>query len=256
MKHPTAWPLLDRFLDGVLDSETRWAVAAHLAECPTCQAYLAEQARMRAFVRGRLSRVTAPEGLAGRIQTRLREGKPRQAMFHWPRLWQIPLVATSLALLLLLVLGWWLLFPSPPSSDLMAELATPHLLFAQDDNLLEIAGTQMAIQSWFQDKVSFPVMIPDLPEYTLQGGRLVAVNRRRAVQLIYENERVKQYLSLLYFESPLLQQSSLKPASSFKVGQYGNITIVSWSDGQTSMALVANRSADHLLRLAEQMGNK
>ena len=68
MNHLTAWPLLDHFLDGTLEAETRWAVAAHLAECVTCQAYLAKQARMHTLVRDRLSRLTIPEGPAGRIR--------------------------------------------------------------------------------------------------------------------------------------------------------------------------------------------
>lgn len=257
MKHPTAWPLLDHFLDGALDNETRWAVAAHLAECMTCQAYLAEQARMRALVRHQLSRVTVPEGLTGRIHTTIQETKkPRQFLFPWPKLWQMPLVAASLAVLLLLALGWWFLFPPARTSDLLADLATSHNLFAQDDSLLEVSGTQAAIQFWFHDKVSFPVMIPNLPEYTLLGARLATVNGQRAAQLIYENERMKQYISLLYFEAPLIEQPSLKPADPFKVLQYGDTAIVAWSGEQTSMALVANQPAADLLRLAEQIGNK
>jgi anti-sigma factor RsiW len=256
MKHQAAWPLLDHFLDGTLEPESRWAVAAHLAECATCQAYLAEQAHLRAFVRDRLSRVAVPNDLAERISATLRESKSHQSLFSWPRLWRLSLVVTSLAVLLFLGLGWWFLSPPTRGPVLVAELATSHLLFAQDDKMLEVAGTQAEIQRWFQDKVSFPVITPDLPEYTLLGGRLVTVNGRRAAQLIYENELVEQYLSLLYFEAFLNEQRDLKPAGRFKVGQYGNTAIVAWTTEQVPRALVADQPVANLLRLAEQIGNK
>jgi anti-sigma factor RsiW len=211
---------------------------------------------MRAFIRNRLSRVAVPKGLAGRIQATLREAEPRQALFRWPRLWQISLVATSVAVLLLVALGWWFLSPSTPGPDLLAELATAHLIFGQDDTLLEVSGTQAAMQTWFQDQVSFPVTIPDLPGYTRLGGRIVVVNGQRAIQLIYENEPVEQYVSLLYFEAPLIEQSSLKSAGPFKVGQSGDTAIVAWSSEQIAAALVAEQPAAKLLQLAEQIGNK
>jgi anti-sigma factor RsiW len=257
MNHLTAWPLLDHFLDGTLESESRWAVAAHMAECATCQAYLAEQAHMRAFVRNQLSRVAIPEGLANRIQTTIREAKTGQTLFRWSRLWRIPMVAASLAGLVLLAVGWYFLPPPTPGPGLEAELAISHLLFAQDETLLEISGTQAEIQAWSQDKVSFLVMTPDLPHYTFLGGRIVAMNGQRAVQLVYENEPVSQYLSLLYFEAPLSKQRNLKPAGGpFRVGQYGETTVVTWPGEQALMALVANKPVAELLRLAEQIGNK
>src|SRR5262245_5353587 len=160
MNHLATWPLLDHFLDGTLERESRWAVAAHLAECATCQAYLAEQARMRTFVHNRLNRMTVPEGLAGRIGATIRETQPRQTLFRWPRLWPLSLAAATLAALLLLVLGWWFLSPPTPGPNLGAELALAHHLFAQDETLLEVTGTQAEIQGWFQDKVPFLVMTP------------------------------------------------------------------------------------------------
>ncbi len=253
MNHATAWTLLDRFLDCALDAETRWTVAAHLGECNDCQAYLAEQAQMRTLVRNRLAPVTAPRRLAGRIHTAIRDAGPAQAE---PRRFdpgRLSLLVAALAVLLVMVLPTWLATSSAPRLSLAAELATPHLLFAQDDTLLEVTGNPESIQAWFSSKVPFLVATPTLPGFELQGGRLISVAGRRAAQVIYERESAVQYVSLVYYDAPPGDAAGLKPSGPFGVGQYARANVVTWVGSHSRVALVGELSAVDLLRLAGQV---
>src|SRR5215217_4594569 len=71
MTHHDAWDLLDEFLDGSLAADARWAVAAHLDECPVCRTQVATQARLRGLVRERLTAIESPSGLSARLTSAL-----------------------------------------------------------------------------------------------------------------------------------------------------------------------------------------
>jgi mycothiol system anti-sigma-R factor len=60
------------FLDGALDDQKRQSVHDHLSHCPDCEQRSLVQRRLRAFVRQRLSRITAPERFKIRLTRTLR----------------------------------------------------------------------------------------------------------------------------------------------------------------------------------------
>lgn len=248
MNHITAEPLLDPFMDSALDAETRWAVAAHLAACPTCQATLTHRAQVRRLVRQRASQVHAPPDLARRIRLALPVAEPAPR-WVWPR----PLVALSMGLVALAFVLVALVANRPvaPSPDLAAQLAAQHTLFAHDDDLLEVSGDGAV--EWLQARVAFPVVAPDVPGYEFQGGRLAALEGQRAVQLIYEQEATKRYVTLLLFD-PLGPLARLRrPNAPPLVEQRGQAAVLAWSGQNTRVALVSEMSVADLQRLAAQI---
>lgn len=255
MNHDEAWPLLDPLLDGTLDPERRWLVAAHLGECPRCGAYLADQARLGAMVRARLRDVPTPPGLTERIRLHLAqaEGTAAPPVSRRPR--QLILLLPAAAVLALFLVGaWWLVQArddqSAPALDLAGELAATHTLFAHDDTLLEVAGDPAAVAAWFGDKVPFPVATPDVPGYELQGGRLVTVDGRPAAMVVYENEAAQQYVSLVTFAAPVGDLAGLTTSDVFATGTQGEVAVAIWSEGDLRHALVADGSQADVLRLA------
>ena len=176
---------------------------------------------------------------------------------------------TGLAMLAMLVLavgGGWLAasWTGAPAADLGYELATQHALFAQDDQLLEVRGGAAAIQAWFGKRVPFPVTMPDVPGYKLEGGRLVAIGGQRAAQLVYEQEDTQRYVSLIHFRgtsSIHFQGSTIVPfglnePGRFATGRHGDLAFVAWSaaaGGAVRSALVARLPVADLAALARQL---
>ena len=60
------------FLDGSLSDEKRANLERHLSDCHDCEARVFIQRKLREFVRTRLDRVTAPDGLRARLARSLR----------------------------------------------------------------------------------------------------------------------------------------------------------------------------------------
>jgi anti-sigma factor RsiW len=260
LNHDEAWPLLDPYLDGALDSEPRWAVAAHVAECPLCAADVAERARLRTAVRARLRDLPTPPGLTERIRANLAHAAPASPTAATSRPRRLALLVPAVAALALVAAGvWWVARATvdrhDPALDLAGELAATHAVFAHDDTLLEITGDGAVISSWFADRVAFQVTAPDLPGYELQGARLVTVDGRPATQVVYEDEAARRYVSIITFEVPAGDLAGLERSETFVSGTRGEVAVAIWSDGDLRHALVADTTQAEALRLAAAAAN-
>jgi anti-sigma factor RsiW len=277
MNHETASALLDRLLDCTLQADERDAVAIHLASCADCQAQLATVARLRTVVRVRLAAVAMPPlDLAGSVRASLEAREP--AIAHAPaatpaaprsgpttersRRWAgLPRLNYGLAgaigvAVLVFAMGGWMLrtaLPATPGADIAGDYATQHLLFARDDQLLEVQGDATAVARWFRDRLPFPVVAPTMPGYELQGGRLVAIDGQRAAQVVYENEATKRYVSLILAPSTTRAPQGLRSSGSYRVGRRGDVAVVTWPASGIRMALVAPLSESELVGLAKQL---
>jgi anti-sigma factor RsiW len=261
VKHDEAMWLLDPYLDGALDAERRWAVAAHAAECPLCSAVVAERARLRATVRSQLRDVPTPAGLSERIHANIARAGSAGTIRASRRPHRLVLLFPAIAALALLVVGvWWVARatdePRGSALDLSVQLAANHALFANDESLLEVSGPPTAIASWFGDKIAFPVTLPEVPGYELQGARLVAVDGKPAALVVYENEAARRYVSLLTFTAPVDDLVGLTQSGNFTTATQADIAVAIWSDGDLHHALMASASQDEVLQLATSIAGR
>ena len=257
MTHRDAWPLLDAFLDGSLAASQRWAVAAHLEECAVCRKHLASQARLRGLVRENLVATEPPPGLDSRLRTALAvEASAAPVALDTRR---PPAIAVRIAALLgpALVALWLLaqvIVPATVSaSDVPAELAAAHALFARDDSLLDVAGEAPAVTAWFRDKVGLQISAPELEGYELVGGRLTVLGGKPVAQLVYETEPGERYLSLLRFKGPTPAFMAEVSATGQIALQKGTIATCIWPNGDEMTALVAEEPVADLQRLAADL---
>lgn len=252
MNHSEAWPLLDEFLDGALGAETRWAVAAHLDECPTCRAQVSQQARLRQAVRGQVLATPIPD-LEARLRAAIEQeavGAPRPVSMARvvplaPRIAAVVGPALAAILLLLMVAS-----PVTGETTAAADLSAAHFLFAQDESLFDVTGDAPVVARWFQDKAGLAVAVPDLADWTLSGGRLIVINGRPAAQLIYEAEP-DTYLSVLRYPAPAAPGIFHWDMGNPIVMREQGAGVISWTDGDTGTAIVAALPDQELRQLAE-----
>jgi anti-sigma factor RsiW len=255
MNHRDAWVRLDAFLDGALAAEERWAVAAHLDECAVCRAHAAGQARLRGVVRERLAAPEPPPG----FETRIAAALAAEAAVPPP---MAPPVSVPRPLRLATLLGpamaalWIVVFLAVPATrsgaDLTGELALAHGLFAHDESLFDVAGDAAQVTAWFRDEAGLTVFAPELDDYTLVGGRLIALDGQAVAQLVYEGEPDEVYLSLLRFRGAA-DLGWLARGDGFAQQQQGTTSLVTWGNGEDRVALIGTGPASELRRLAEQI---
>lgn len=255
MNHNDAWALLEEYLDGSLPAAARWAVTAHLDECQVCRKQVARDARLRGVVRDRLAAVEPSPGLNARLRAALATEAgpaPRPTPLSWS-----PSFALRFATLVgpALVALWLLARVTAPvavsASDMAADLAMTHALFAHDETLFDVAGDAAAVTAWFHAKAGLAVATPALPDFEVAGGRLVTVDGKPVAQVIYEAEPEGTYVSLLHLPDRHPEVTREPGSRSFTVDHEGPTTVVMWQNGEGRWALVAALPETELRPLAE-----
>lgn len=253
MIHRDVWPLLDEFLDGALAADARWAVVAHLEECPVCRRHVAQQARLRRAVRKQLIAPEPDPELRNRLQAIIAAKAAGPTVRTMPRFAALPV---RLAALLgpALAAIWLLVRVTTPVGGVLAEmpadLAAAHALFAQDESLFDVAGDSEKVRSWFRDEVGLDIATPNLAGYELAGGRLIVLDGKPAAQLVYESVPDESYVSFLRYQDREPVDGSGAQSGEIQLVTRGTMAVASWNDGNQHAALVAALPEPELRRLA------
>lgn len=285
MNHASASLLLDGLLDCALSAAERDAVATHLAECAICRRQLAAAAHARSIVRGRLEATTAaPPELAERIRRQLavharstaahpaapaergtgdvpvaQQEARETSRWRWLRR-PLPAYhaiggAIAVGLLTVAAGGWWLTAATARRAavETVVGLSTQHHLFARDDKAMEVEGEADAVAAWLRAHVPFPVVAPALPNYDVEGGRLVAVEGRLAAQVIYEEEATGRYVSLVIGPASATVPDGLRPLGKYRVGGDRDLSVAMWREAGVRMAIVGPLPESVLVALADRL---
>ena len=261
MNHDDARARLDAYLDCELAAADRWAVAAHVADCPECARAVAAGVAQRQRVRAAFAATAAPAGLADRVRASLDRADADQPVGAPPRLVAVPATvaatprrqfdargwAAFVAALVLLVGGVALLGARTGGGESGAGLETvaQHRLFAQDESLLDVTGSQEAIAAWLGNHLAFGVPTPEVPGYELLGARLVTEQGQPAAQLVYERGEDSSYLSLIC--------APARPGDAPPSTTAGTTATYSWDAGALGCTIVADRSPDDLRAIAGEL---
>jgi anti-sigma factor RsiW len=262
MTHDDAWAKLDEYLDGALTADERWAVAAHLNACADCRRYVAEQARLREFVRDHVSGIEVPPGLDARLRAALAaeaNATPRPELVALP-----PLRSRRFATLLgpvaagLLLLIWAFATSQAPTSNvnLKTELLVAHLVFAQDTSKLDVIGDAATVESFFRDADGLSVSVPDIEGYRLSGARLIVMNGQPTAQLVYRSVPDGIYLSLVRFKDREMNLAGTEERDGYAVGQQGITSLVTWATGDDRTVLVGEAPEAELRRIAADLSSR
>ena len=191
------------YLDGEFAEPESESYRKHLDGCPSCHAYVSQEASFLVGIRESLVAPKAPEALRHRIEatlavTPLPEGAvdraPAKERGGWGTWAGLP-AAAAIALALMIVL------PGAPA-DAEVDPEITHAVTAHHREMpSEIAGSRDRVREYLQRSVSFAVEAP-LPEtemVKLLGARLTQVRGEPAV--VYQYLVGKQRISVLQASS-------------------------------------------------------
>jgi anti-sigma factor RsiW len=255
--NPADFELLQAYLDQELPGDERLAFEARLTGDPTLAAALAAEQRLRLGLRVRLRQTRAPATLRASV-TAVRPSVAGESFWsRWVAWWSTPrrispaLGAVSLLVVFLVavLLGRFsgLGQPLTPADDhtVFRQLAGRHAVYLQNKPLpLDVRGQPAEVAAWFASRVSFPVSIPVLAGWQLEGGRLGEYHHQAAVHLVYD--RNGEHVSLTEFTP---QATDFPPTARQQVdnrdfyrGNDGQRPVIVWRQGELGYALVGNPS--------------
>jgi anti-sigma factor RsiW len=260
------------YLDDELQGNERVEFESHLNNCETCRTLLENERRFLALIRQSRPLHRASPELRARVESLVNTSQPAPiAPAHLrdriqrslsqlsvrPRSFTFRLVAAGASIVtLLIVVGVWrgtrerrdLHFAGPSEFALMA--ADTHLRHLRGQLPLEIvSAAPQQISSWFENKLSFSVKLPNYQEssgqeklYELEGARLVGYQNDYAAYVSYQ---MRQRPISLVITSSLVA----KPAGGEEVAAKGltfhydsinGLKVITWSDRGLTYALVSD----------------
>jgi anti-sigma factor RsiW len=246
------------YLDGELVPPEATEFASHLQICLTCQQEAARHQRFRGILRTALTEEKVPVHFWASVQHQLaresaRVVPPANRRTPW-RLW-ISLGAAAALLLIALGIRLWL----PASAPLVVRELVDSQIRARvmGVSYSPIAAHPGVIRQWFQDKVEFAVLVPELPKerYTFLGTRVNYFLDRRVAELAYATDT--HMLSLLMFLQNDLDLTAVptvrEGAQTFHVQHYKGYSTVLWQDGAVLCGLVSDLPLQALIPIAREV---
>lgn len=245
------------YLDGELapPEATEWA--SHLQICLACQQEAVRHQRLQGLLHAALAEEKVPEHFWVSVQYRLaRESVRAEPPAHRRTLWRLWAgLGTAAALLIVLGIRLWL----PVSAPLVVREIVDSQIQARvmGASYSPIAAHPGVIRQWFQDKVEFAVMVPELPRerYTFLGTRVNYFLDRRVAELAYTTDT--HMLSLLMFRQNDLELTAVptvrEGAQTLHVQQYKGYSTVLWQDGDILCGLVSDLPLQALIAIAREV---
>ena len=167
----------------VVGGETAAAVS-HVAQCPACQAFLAD---MRAMASGLAEHSPRPAGsrdMRERIFARIATGRSEREFRHAKRVAAIRAAAVAAIVMVILALPVWRMASDRVSAtDPLSQLAGDHRRAAGAEGILSNDTTDVA--GWLSSRVGFAVHVPLFAGGDLLGARVHDLNGRRGAVIAY-----------------------------------------------------------------------
>jgi anti-sigma factor RsiW len=180
------------FADGELDLISNVAIEKHLQDCPLCNRVYQNHLALKSALTSDSLYFKSPANLQKRVRTALREAskdEPKPVMLSWRWL----ALATSLALIAVII--WSLAFTKsgPPADELLAqEIVSAHVRSLMANHLTDVPSSdQHTVKPWFDGKLDFSPTVTDLTAqgFPLIGGRLDYIGNRPVAALVYQRRQ-------------------------------------------------------------------
>jgi len=189
MTHEEVQSLLDAWLDNELDPAAALALEAHVRDCQSCGAWLAQRRSMLAQVRAAAVRYPVPAELSARIAAQL--GAARQPTAARRRSARQAQWFGALAAGLVVALGGFLLGRSwPRAPDLRAELVSASVRAVLSAHPIDVLSSDHhTVKPWLSAQLPFSPPVPELAAAgdALLGGRVDYLGSMRVAALVYQH---------------------------------------------------------------------
>jgi anti-sigma factor RsiW len=174
---------LSAYADGQLQPDQELEVRRHLDECTPCRHVIDTLLQMNEAVASASEVHPVPHGLRERVN-QLASSKPlRSKRSVWAAL------ALAAALLVAVGLGLWARWSEGAAADQLAQaLIEDHLRYLKIPDAIQVASSDpRRIADSFNNRVGFPIELPQLSGASLLGARFCWLRGHKAVLSFYES---------------------------------------------------------------------
>jgi anti-sigma factor RsiW len=204
---------LSAYIDGALRRDEELSLRFHLDDCGSCREKVKVLLALKDTVARNAEFYPVPAILRESLRSRL---QPSPWSFL-RRPWVLrPVIAFALLLAVVSVAWWWRDGGTQQRYEAIARaLVADHMQSLHVSNLSDIASADPStLAAWFQERVPFPVLIPQPRDVRLLGGRLCSLLGHHGAVVFYEHQGTR--LSLFTMAADILsseERATLQAAS-------------------------------------------
>lgn len=183
------------FIDQELNKKVSSEIETHLHSCPLCSREFKSEKRIESAIREKMVRDQAPLALRQKLIGQIDRQETRSSL--WRVLCSLfqsrrKRVLATVAVLAIIITSFYIYRTvRTPYFPIFQEALSNHTNFLAGGFSLEIVSSQAEeVSRWFQEKVDFPVSVPEFPgeEIELLGGKLIRIKDQDVVYLFYRSE--------------------------------------------------------------------
>ncbi len=237
--------LLDPLIDGELTGNDQTKLTAHLANCSSCRAELADMRKLQNDLK-EVTTYSAPDSLRVKIQQKINEESLVTHSF-WSNIKSLfapitnPIFTHTGAALFGALLVFLIIQQPFRTNSLRSEIFNSHINSLIDNNLIAVkSNDQHTVKPWFAGKIRFSPYVPDLKNhgFVLLGGRVDYLQDKKVAVLIYLRDKHK----INVFISPNTAKNTVLSGK----WQSNGYNLVYWSDGRFAYSAISDLSAHGL----------
>ncbi|MEW6213287.1 MAG: hypothetical protein AB1631_33630 [Acidobacteriota bacterium] len=249
--------LLSEQADFPAMAEVRQA-QAHLMKCAACRKFFAEEEQIKSLIKKRAAREQASprlrEGALILIACERKRQQRKSLLSRFLAHRRASLAVAGLMALIFALAALWFY-------GLRAEAEPGQVISALVEDHTKLSGAthiassdNLAVQSWFHDKVDFALRLPQLSDPQLIGARLCNLQGKRAALIFYQSDQ--NAISLFVFdgsevELPKDRLIALDGKLCVIVSQKG-FNVVLWKERGLLYGLVSEARNTDLLQVVEK----
>jgi anti-sigma factor RsiW len=241
--------LLYPFLDGELLPEERLDFEQHLATCAACSTSTERERNALAIIKNavRVASPKAPESLKRKLLAGIHGEQKRQRKARFLRL---SAAAAGVAICAVAANHQWRSFQQRRFiNDVTSRYARQYPLEISRRSPGELA-------SWFETKLNHRVAVPNFPNATAAGARLLNVREKQAALIRYDTQRPGEERShpmgLFVYQD---EADDVAPLPNVEFGSGNGFNVVSWRDGDVVYRLVSDLDEQDVRQLLAEPGS-
>ncbi|MGH7781571.1 MAG: anti-sigma factor family protein [Candidatus Binataceae bacterium] len=234
----TSFEMLSAYVDGQLDAEEELEVRRHFEGCTRCRRTVELLVEMNHAVAAVSEVHPVPHGLRERLNE-LASSKARR-----PRKWLWASLAVAAALLVALGIERWAMWSDGTAVDQLARaLVEDHVRYLSIPDAIQVASDNpQRIADSFNNRVGFPIDLPELSNASLLGARFCWLKGHKAVLSFYESKG--QRFSLFALGESALPNGQLPKDNCQSFGKY---EVCLLRADPELLAMVADRQQAHVI---------
>ncbi len=233
-----SFEMLSAYVDGQLGNAEELEVRRHLEECARCRRTVEAFLEMNQAIAFASEVHPVPHILRERLN-QLASSKGRR-----PRTWLWVAVAAAAALLVALRVGRWAMqSPGTAVDQLARALIEDHVRYLGIPDAIQVASNDpRRIADSFNNRVGFPIELPQLSDASLLGARFCWLRGHKALLSFYESKG--QRFSLFVLDQHVLPGETAPKARCRSSGKY---EVCLLRTAPELLAMVADRQQAHLI---------